>query len=97
MENKNRIQQPRERVHKPYGCIYSIRDHAQVGWYLKSYWLKERNVLPQKCRVAGRDVLPMKWLGNAHSQGFSEAYIKPHTACVSQTPSVPSVGKGTQG
>ena len=29
-----------------YSCFYSIRDHAQVGWYLKGFWLKEQNVLP---------------------------------------------------
>ena len=22
-------------------AFYTIRDHAQVGWYLKGYWLKE--------------------------------------------------------
>ena len=35
----------REREHMLYSCIYSIKDHAQVGWYIKCYWLKEQNVL----------------------------------------------------
>ena len=31
-----------------YIGINSIRDHAHLGWYLKAYWLKEQNVLPQQ-------------------------------------------------
>lgn len=40
--------QKQESEFTPYSCIYSIGDHAQVGWYLKCYWLREQNVIPQQ-------------------------------------------------
>ena len=30
-------------------ALKSSRDNTQVDWYLKGYWLKEQNKLPQQC------------------------------------------------
>ena len=39
--------QKQESEHMLYSGICSIRNQTQVGRYLKYYWLKEQNVLPQ--------------------------------------------------
>lgn len=54
---RNQIQQPRESICKLYGCIYSGRAHAQVGWHLKEYRRKE---FPQHPSI--EKMFPFNWL-----------------------------------
>ena len=42
------VSQKQESRHMDNTAFYSIRDQAQVRWYLKGYWVKKKNVLPQQ-------------------------------------------------
>lgn len=44
-----------ERPYKRYVCMYSTRDHVQMDWHLKDFWLKE---FLQHARIKNMPLVP---------------------------------------